>query len=213
MNVRCPPLDSVQHHLVDEPYDGGVGDVRAGDISAHGLVVAAGHLEVFEIEILLLEARHRRIDGFDGSRYSSLQLVLLNDDRLDTESRLKLDLIKRVQIGRVAYRDVETLTALQDRQDPVLGQQLVVDQAYYIQIWLNGVQIEKRNAKLVSGSDRDLPGGPQFVFNQVRDQGAALVPDRFHGRQQVLLCDDAVLHQPARKPGQGLLGCDGGHFA
>src|SRR5690606_12408218 len=201
MNVRCPPLDSVQHHLVDEPYDGGVGDVRAGDISAHGLVVAAGHLEVFEIEILLLEARHRRIDGFDGSRYPSLQLVLLNDDWLDTESRLELDLVKRVQIGRVAYRDVETLTALQDRQDPVLGQQLVVDQAYYVEVGLYRIQIKEGYPEFVGGSNRNLSRRPQSILYEIRHQGAGLVFDGFQRGKQILFGDNAVLHQSARQAG------------
>ena len=57
-----------------------------------------------------------------------LQLVVLDDDGLDAEAGLELDLVDRVQVGRVGDRQEQALAAPEERQHAVLGQQLVADQ-------------------------------------------------------------------------------------
>jgi hypothetical protein len=54
-----------------------------------------------------------------------MALVLLDDDRLDTQACLKADVVEGLQICRVRYADVEPLTALHERQHAVACQQLL----------------------------------------------------------------------------------------
>ena len=118
----APRLDRVDHDLVDEAHDRRVVDLRAADLAAD-LLVAGRDLEVLEVEVVVVvEARHRRVDGLDGARDARVELVLLDDDGLDAQRGLELDVVERLQVGRVADGDVQALAALQDRQDPVLQQ-------------------------------------------------------------------------------------------
>src|SRR5690606_351616 len=141
VNVRSPTLDGVEHYLVDETYARCVVHVSVRVLAA-GLVIAARNLEVLEIEVVFLEARHRRVYSFDRASNPYLELVLLDDNRLDPKSRLELDLVQRMQVRRIADRDIEALASLQNRQHSMLRQQLVVDQANDIEIRLDRVEVE-----------------------------------------------------------------------
>ena len=91
--------------------------------SAPTVLVAGGDLEVLEVEVaVVVEARHRRVDGLDGAGDARFELVLLDDDRFDAQRGLELDLVERLQIGRIADGDEQALAPLQDRQDAVLQQ-------------------------------------------------------------------------------------------
>src|SRR5690606_18544900 len=127
--------------------------------------------------------------------------------------RLELDLVERVQVRRVADGDVKALAPLQDGKDAMFRQQLVVDETHDVEVSLDRVQIQKGNAELVSGSHGDLPGGRQAIFDEVRYERAALLAlDSLQSGQQIFLRNDPVLYKTARQPGQGSLGCNGGHW-
>ena len=156
---------------------GRVVDVGARDVAAD-LFVAARDLEVLEVEAFVVaEVRHRRVDGLDGAGDAGVELVLLDDDGLDAQRGLELDLVERLQVGRIADRDEQALAALQDRQDPVLEQQLLVDELDDVEVEVDGVEVEQRHAELVGRGDRDLPGVAQAVGHEVRHEIRALALD------------------------------------
>ena len=211
MDVGRAFLDGVDHDLVDEPHDRRVVDVGARRVGAR-LLVAARDLEVLEIEALVVaEVRHRRVDGLDGAGDASLELVLLDDDGFDAQRRLELDLVERLKVGRIADREEQPLAALQDRQDAVLQQQLLVDELDDVQIEVDGVEVEQRNAELVSGGNRDLARVAEAVRDEMRHQIGALALDGIQRGHQVGFRNDAVLHQPARQASQRTLSCGNRH--
>ena len=211
VDVRGAALDRVEHHLVDEAHDRRVVDVGAADLGAD-ILVARGDLEVLEVEVaVVVEVRHRGVDGLDGARDARVELVLLDDDGFDAQRRLELDVVESLEVGRIADRDVEPLAALQQRQDPVLRQQLLVDELDDVEVEVDGVQVEQRDAELVSGRDRDLPRVAEPVRHEVRDEMRALAADRLERGHEVTLGNDAVLHEPTRQAGQRTLGCGNRH--
>ena len=134
--------------------------------------------EVLEVEALVVvaEVRHRRVDGLDGAGDAGFELVLLDDDGFDAQRRLELDLVERLQVGRVADRDEQALAALQDRQDAVLQQQLLVDELDHVQIEVDGIEVEQRHAELVGGGDRDLARVARAGSRRDAAPGCALLP-------------------------------------
>ena len=85
-----------------------------------------------------------------------LQLVVLDDDRLDAEAGLELDLVDRVQVGRIGDRQEQPLAAPEQRQHAVLGEQLVADQPDGLEVEVDRVQVEQRHAEFVGGGDGDV---------------------------------------------------------
>ena len=145
--------------------------------SPAGLFVAARDFEVLEVEAFVVaEVRHRRVDGLDGAGDADLELVLLDDDGFDAQRRLELDLVEGLQVRRVADREEQALAALQDRQNPVLQQQLLVDELDDVQVEVDGVEVEQRHAELVRRGDRDLPGVPHAIGDEVRHEIARSCP-------------------------------------
>ncbi len=144
--------------------------VRAADLGADFLV-AGRDLEVLEVEVVVVvEARHRRVDGLDGAGDARFELVLLDDDRFDAQRGLELDFVERLQIGRIADGDEQALAPLQDRQDAVLQQQLLVDELDDVEVEVDGVEVEQRHAELVRGRDRNLTRVAETVSDEVRHQ-------------------------------------------
>ena len=135
VDVRCALLDGVQQHLVDEADDGRVFDVVARDRVAGELVVAGHDIEVLEVEIVLGETRHRRVDLLERLADGLLELVVLDHDGFDAEAGVELDLVDRVQVGRIRDREEQALAASHERQDTVLVQHLVADQ-------LDGLEVD-----------------------------------------------------------------------
>src|SRR5690606_32077274 len=211
VDIRRAALDRVEHHLVDEADDRGIVDVGARDVAAD-LLVAARDVELLEIEVVLVELRHRRVDGFDRALHAHLELVLLDDDRLDAQRRLELDLVDRVQVRRIADGDIEPLAALQDRQHAMLREQLVVDEADDVEIRLDRIEVEQRDAELVRGGDGDLPRVAELVRDEIGNEADAFAfADRLQGAEDVVLGHDAVLDETPGEPGQLTLCSNDGH--
>ena len=149
VDVRGAFLDGVQQHLVDEADDRCVLDVVAADRLLLEILVAAGDVEVLQIDVVVGHRRHLRVDLLDRFGADALQLVLFDDDRLDRQSGLELDLVERVQVGRVRDCDEQALAALDQRQHAVLGEQLVGDELDGLDVRLDGVEVEQRDAEFL----------------------------------------------------------------
>ena len=70
------------------------------------LVVAAGDFEALEVDAFVVAPRLGiwRVDLLDGLVDGLLQLVVFDDDGFDAEAGLELDLVDRVQVGRIGDR-------------------------------------------------------------------------------------------------------------
>ena len=161
-------------------------------------------VEVLEVEVTVAaaEARHLRVDLLDRLLHGALELVVLDHDRLDREAGLELDLVDRVQDGRVRDADVQALAALDERQDAVLREQLLVDEADRVEVGRDRVEVQERHAEFLGRGDGDVAGGGHVVRDEpAHEVGLALagVRDRVqHGR----FLDQSVEHEPLRQAGK-----------
>src|SRR5690606_10448753 len=199
MDVRCALLDSIQQNLIHETYDGSVFDVIAAHRVLFEIVVAAGDLEVVEIEIVIVKRRHRRVDLLDCLVADALKLVLFDDDGFHGETRLELDLVERVEVSGIGYRDKQTFASFDEREDTMLVEELVRNQFDRVEFRLYGVQIQKRDAKFLRRGDRDFTGVGQTGTHQMGNQGGAIL---FCSRQCLnhgRFVEEAVLDQTQRQ--------------
>ena len=111
----------------------------------------------------------------------------------------ELDLIDGVQVGRVRNREEQALAAPEQRQHAMLGEELVADQAYGIEVEVDRVQIEQRHAELVGGRERDIAGVGGPAGHQLRDDAGLALAGGVHRIQHGRLFDNAVLDQPLRQ--------------
>jgi len=91
VHVGRTAFDCVQKNFVDEADDRGGFDVVLRYVFL--LFVGTHNVEVFEIEIVVLERRHAGIDGLERLVDTFLELVLLDDHRIDTQAGLEFDVI------------------------------------------------------------------------------------------------------------------------
>ena len=194
VDVRCATLDRIEHDLVDEPDDGRVFDVGPLDALVDGVLVGRD-LEAVELEIVAGKFRHRRVDLLQRPREQLVELVLLDDDRLDRQARGELDLVDRVEVGRIGDREEQPLAALHQRQHAVLADDLLADQPQDLEIGLQRVEVEQRGAELQRRGNGDLAGVGQVVLDEVRDDADA--PLACHGDriQHRGVADQAVRDQ------------------
>src|SRR6185437_2092060 len=203
VNIRGAAANGVQHHLVDEPDDGRVFDIVATGALVIELLFAADGFEGVQIHALLFrEGGYLVVDLLDGLVDGLLQLVVLDDDGLDAEARLELDFVDRVQVGRVGDRQEQTFAAAEQRQYTVLGQQLVVDQAYCVQVQGNGIQIEQRYPEFVRGGHGDIAGLCGAAGDQLRDYAHLALTGDVQCLQHDRFLDDPVLYEPLRQATQ-----------
>ncbi len=201
MDVGRALADRVEHDLVDEADDRRVLDVVAPAVRVRPVIGVRGHVEVLEVEVLVAPAQrgHLRVDLLDRLLHRALELVVLDDDGLDRQAGLELDLVDRVQDGRVRDADVQALAALDQRQHAVLRQQLLVDEPDDVDVGRDRVEVQERHAEFLGRGDGDVAGGGHVVGHEPADQvGLALARARDrvqHGR----FLDQAVEHEPLRE--------------
>ncbi len=202
VDIRGALLDGVQQDLVDEADDRSVFDVVAAERLRIGVVVAAGDLEILEIDIVVGQARHDRFGLIDGLVDRRLQLVVLDHDELDAHRGLEADLVQGVQIGGIRDGQEQPLAALHQRQYPVLLQKLVAHRANRVRVCSDRIQIQQGHAKLVRGGNGDVAGRGQVRGDQMGHQIDALLLRLGDGVLHGLLVQQAILHQALRKAAQ-----------
>ena len=168
MNIRRATLDRVEQYLVDETHHRRVFNVVSADFFV--LLLFAGDIEIFEIEIIIGEITHRRVDRFEGFDDAFFKLVLLDHHRVDAQACLELDVVDGLQVGRVSDAKEQSLAALDQRQYAVLVEQFLVHRPNYVQIDFDRVEIQKRHAEFVRGSNSDRARIRQILIDQIGDQ-------------------------------------------
>ena len=210
MDVRGAAPDRVQHHLVHEADDGCVVNVGALADIARYCLLARADIEGVHLEVFVRELGHGRVDLLERLGDELGELVLFDDDRLDGITGRELDLVQRVEVGRVRHRHEQPLAALDQRQHTVLAQQLLADQPHDLQVGLDRIEVQERDAKLLGGADGDLARLGQVVLDQVADDRDPPLPGGGDRRQHVALADQPVRHQALGQALQGLAERGGG---
>src|SRR6202030_3211532 len=169
VNIRSAAADGIQHDLVDEAHDRGVFDIVASDLLVE-LVLAAGDFQGLEIDVRFIrERRHLVVDLLDRLVDRLLELVVLDNDGFYGETRLKLVLVDGVEVGRIRYRQKQSLAATEHRQDAVLGEELVADESNGLEVQVHRVKIEQRHAEFVRGRHRDVACVGRAARHQLGD--------------------------------------------
>ena len=74
---------------------------------------------------------------------------MFDDNRVDSQARLELQVIDGLQIRRVGNAEKQALAAFDQRQHPVFVQELLIDFAQAVEVYLKGVEIEERHTEFV----------------------------------------------------------------
>ncbi len=96
MNVRCALLDRIEQYFIDETYDRSIFDIISTQRFCARGFVSARDLQVFEVEVVVRQARHDRFGLIDGLADGQLKLVVFDHHELDTHRGLEANLVQRV---------------------------------------------------------------------------------------------------------------------
>jgi len=96
MDVGRATANGIEHHLVDEAHDRGVFDIVTRDLVVK-VILAGRNLEAFQVDIgIIRQRRHLVVDLLECLVEGLLELVVLDDDRLDAEARAEPDFVDRM---------------------------------------------------------------------------------------------------------------------
>ena len=113
------------------------------------LVIVTTDIEILEIEVVVIETPHTRIDGVYRFADALFEFVLFDDNRVDAQTGRELYIVDRLQVGRIGYSQEQALAAFYQWQHPVFADQFLINRANDVQIDLDGLEIQQRHPKLV----------------------------------------------------------------
>ena len=167
-----------------------------------GAVFFAADVEVFQVEVIFAQVRHRSVDRFDRLGNSFLKLVLLDDDRVDPQAGLELDVIDCLEIGRVDNAEEQSLATLDERQHPMLVDEFLVDRPKAVDVQFDGVEVHQRHAELVRRGYCNGPGVGNVLVDEIGDERHLVFLGSLARLGKLCLGDDTVLYQSPRQSRQ-----------
>ena len=173
MDVRCPPVHAIQHDLINEPHHGGIVHIGIGKVRVTAFV---NQMEPLRIEVGKVESGDGSILRPDGAGDARVQLVMFHDYRFHVQGSLKLDVIQRLDIGRIRDAHEKASASAHQRQNPVLREQFRWNQGGRLRFRLHGIQVQRRNTEFTSRRHRDAAGVAAAGRHQAGDQGRGLFP-------------------------------------
>ncbi len=205
MQVGRAQVDRVDQHLVQELDDRRVLDFGR-DV---GLLGRGGRLLVgdLELEIGGGQRLHRLLGGGLLVGDQAHQLVVLDDDPLGRQLRGELDAFDGFLVGGVGGGDEQASTALAEREDAVLGNQLGVDDALRQLFRIDRVQVQQRHGQGRGQRVRQRQRAHRVGFDQLGHERAALVVGELGQIFGRLHLDATSAHQDACNPGEVGLWC------
>ena len=168
-----PAVHAIQHDLIDEPHHGGIVHIGIGKVLVTAVV---NHMEPLRIEVGKVESGDGSILRPDGAGDARLQLVMLHDDRFHAQGCLKLDVIQRLDIGRIRDAHEQTSTSAHQRENPVLPEQFPG-----IRVDASGSGSTASRSSAGTPNSRAAatamrPASPAAGRHQAGDQGRGLFP-------------------------------------
>lgn len=193
MDVGGAALDRVDQHLVDELDHRGVVALGVDAAFAAGLVLAAGDVEI--VEALGVVHAAERILRVHPQLHGALDGVLVDQNRFDLQIGMELDLVQRRGVGRIGDADEEAAAAFEQRQDVMLVEQFVLDQADRALAGVHRRRVEQRHAEFDGIGRGELRRGDQLLLAQVVGDRFALAGGRVQRLAGGRLVQSAVQHQ------------------
>ncbi len=198
MDVGDALIDRVDQDLLDV-----LDDRRVLDLGA--FLVERDNAAFLEVELQVLHRGHlaqRRALRLDELGNGLRELVVLDHHRFDDEVRLEPDLLERLEVGGIRGRDVETVAALVQRQNPPRLRHLEIDQLLVDLIEIERGQVHQRHAERARAEGGDLRRGHPLALEELLDEGDARLLGLRLDRLGVVFRHQAVLRQRAREPAQ-----------
>ena len=197
VDVRGALVDRIDHQLVDVADDRRVFGIGAGDVVGVLGLVTIGDREVLEVGVA--EVHLLRFGGLDREFERADEFVLLDQHALGHVAGGELDLVERLQIGRVGNRDKGFLAAPEQRQRVDLAQHAVADFADDDRVDVDRAELEQRGAEFDARRLGDLLRREVAAFDQRgHERGAGL--QRLELRlARLLLADQLVGDQTSRQ--------------
>ena len=131
---------------------------------------------------------------------------MLGDDDVEGELGLELDLVERLEVGRVRDRDRQPVAALAQRQHAQRGDELLVDDVLGKLVDVERGEVDQRMAERVGREARDLPmaaGDRIAEFGQLVDEARVALRGLARDRFGAIRAQLAMLDQRARQAGEG----------
>ena len=136
-----------------------------------------------------------------------LQLILFDDDRFNGQACLELDLVQRMEVRRIGDGNEQALATLDEGQDAMLGEQLVRDESDGVDVWLDSLEVQERNAELLGGGNGDLAGVSEAGGNEMRNQIGVVFLGCCDRRDHRSFIKQPVLNQAQGKALEGATLC------
>jgi hypothetical protein len=149
--------------------------------------------------LVFAEVRHLGIDLLQRLVEQPLQLVVLDHDGLDGHAGVEFDLVDGMQVGRIGDAEEQPLAALEQRQHPVLGQQLVRDGPDRIEVDAHGIDIEQWYSVLDRRRNRDVARFGGATGDQLCHEAGFLLRRCLQRSMHARFVDHAVLNQALRQ--------------
>ncbi len=167
MQIGGPFADRVQQHLVDETHHGCVVDV--GVFPLVGPLVA--DLQVIQIaQVVAAELRELVVRGLERPLDRLCELVVLDQNGLGIETRMELDLVEPLQVGRVGNPDEQAIVSFEKRDGMVLLDEIVRYLLGDLGIRIEGLEIQEGHAESRRRRRGDVAGGGELVPDEERDE-------------------------------------------
>ena len=123
------------------------------------------------------------------------QFVFFDEDRFGVDPGVEFDLVERLQIRRVGYRDEQAHAAANQRQRVVLADQPLFDEVFGDRIEVERGQIDDRHAEFFGSRCGDRARVGQFVADQIADERKTCLAGVFTGCLRCVRIEDAVLDE------------------
>ncbi len=162
VQVGCTHVDRVGQDFLQEAHDRRVVDIGIGAVGqSSGIVVDKIDVQIVADQLVqvLLVALIALLDQFQ-------QTGVVDDHRLDRQFGLELDLVQRMDIGRIRQRHDTLLPRLAERNHALALHQLVVDDLFRQQPDIDRPQIQQRIAEFFGAECRQRARVDQGAVQQ-----------------------------------------------
>ncbi len=152
-------LDAVEQQLLQEAHDRRILNLDAGVAAAPLLallIVFALGQQVGHGHVVAHQLVERLGDRLGVRLHQPHQLVVFDYNHIERELGLELDLIERLEIGRIGNRNREPIAALAQGHHAQAPHQLAVDHILGQLVRIERRDIEQRMAKGIGGKTRNL---------------------------------------------------------
>jgi hypothetical protein len=124
---------------------------------------------------------------FDKAR----ELVFANQHFLSRNACLKLNVRQGLAVGRVGYRDEQSIATLEERYRVVFSNEFIADNTLRERTSVEGIEVQNRCSELLGCRVRDFFSRDTLFLNQVSHPGQVGLPGFLMGFDRGRLFNNA----------------------